>query len=139
MPTIEDLKSQAKRLRASLAGSNPLSHSQALEAVARQHGYKDWNTIFAACGNAPPGPPWQIGQVVTGAYLGKPVRGTIKSVRAWADGRMFRVSLDLDEPVNVSAFDSFDVLRRRLSATVSREGETVEKITGGTPQLKLDV
>lgn len=139
MPTIEELKSQAKRLRASLAGSNPLSHSQALEAVARQHGFKDWNTIHAACGNAPPGPPWQVGQTVTGAYLGKPVRGTIKSVREWAEGQMFRISLDLDEPVNVSAFDSFDVLRRRLSATLSREGETVEKITGGTPQLKLDV
>ncbi len=139
MPTIEDLKSQAKRLRASLSASNPLSHSQALEAVARQHGYKDWNTIHAACGNAPPGPPWQVGQTVTGAYLGKPVRGTVKSVREWAEGRMFRVTLDLDEPVNVSAFESFDVMRRRLSATVSREGETIEKITGETPQLKLDV
>lgn len=139
MPTIEDLKSQAKRLRASLAGSNPLSHSQALEAVARQHGYKDWNTIHAACGNASPGPPWQVGQSVTGAYLGKPVRGTIKSVREMAEGRMFRVTLDLDRPVNVSAFDSFEVTRRRLSATLSRQGETVEKITGGTLQLKLDV
>lgn len=139
MPTIEDLKSQAKRLRASLAGSNPLSHSQALEAVARQHGYKDWNTIHAACGNAAPGPPWQVGQTVTGAYLGKPVRGTIKSVQEWAEGRMFRVTLDLDEPVNVSAFDSFEVTRRRLTATIGRDGATVEKITGGTPQLKLDV
>lgn len=139
MPTIEDLKSQAKRLRASLAGSNPLSHSQALEAVARQHGFKDWNTIHAACGNAVPGPPWQVGQSVTGAYLGKPVRGTIKSVREMAEGRMFRVTLDLDRSVNVSAFDSFEVTRRRLSATLGRDGETVEKITGGTPQLKLDV
>ena len=116
-----------------------MSYSQALEAVARQHGYKDWNTIFAACGNAPSGPPWQVGQIVTGAYLGKPVRGTIKSLRQLADGRMFRVSLDLDQPVNVSAFDSFDVMRRRLSATLNRKGETVEKITSGTPQLKLDV
>ncbi len=139
MPTLDDLKSQAKRLRASLSGSNPMSHSQALEAVARQHGYKDWNTIHAACGNAPPGPPWQVGQAVTGTYLGKPVRGMIKSVNQWAEGRMFRVSLDLDEPVNVSAFESFDVLRHRLSATLTRDGETVEKITGGTPQLKLDV
>lgn len=60
-------------------------------------------------------------------------------LRQLADGRMFRVSLDLDQPVNVSAFDSFDVMRRRLSATLNRKGETVEKITGGTPQLKLDV
>ena len=139
MPTIEDLKSQAKRLRASLANNSPITHSQALEAVARQHGYKDWNTIHAACGNAPPGPPWQVGQTVTGAYLGKPVRGTIRSVRSWAEGRMFRITLDLETPVNVSAFDSFEVTRRRLTATLDRNGETVEKITGGTPQLKLDL
>ena len=52
---------------------------------------------------------------------------------------MFRVTLDLDEPVNVSAFDSFDVTRRRLTANLSRDGETVEKISGGTPQLRLDI
>ena len=139
MPTIEDLKTQAKRLRASLSGSTPISHSQALEAVARQHGYKDWNTIHAAYGTNTPGPPWRVGQTVKGAYLGKPIQGKIKSVQEWAEGRMFRVTLDLDEPVNVSAFDSFDVTRRRLTANLSRDGETVEKISGGTPQLRLDI
>lgn len=139
MPNLADLKTQAKRLRVSLADTSPITHAQALEAVARQHGYRDWNTAHAACGNRPPGPPWQVGQTVTGAYLGKPIRGVIKSVNQWAEGRMFRVSLDLDEPVNVSEFDSFDVLRHRLQATLTREGETVERISSGAPQLRLDV
>lgn len=48
MTTIENLKSQAKRLRNNLAAKNiPLSHSQALEAIAAVHEYKDWNTASA--------------------------------------------------------------------------------------------
>lgn len=48
MTTIENLKSQAKRLRNHLASQNiPLSHSQALEAIAAAHEYKDWNTASA--------------------------------------------------------------------------------------------
>lgn len=44
-----DLKAQAKRLRAYLDTLNiRLTHSQALEAIAAVHGYKDWNTAVAA-------------------------------------------------------------------------------------------
>ncbi len=49
MTTIETLKSQAKRLRTRLLASNiPLTHSQALEAVAAMHGHREWNTASAA-------------------------------------------------------------------------------------------
>jgi hypothetical protein len=49
MPTIEALKTQAKLLRNHLAKqNNPLSHSQALEAIAAAHGFRDWNTASAA-------------------------------------------------------------------------------------------
>jgi len=48
MTKIETLKSQAKRLRTHLATNNiPLSHSQALEAIAVMHGHRDWNTASA--------------------------------------------------------------------------------------------
>lgn len=48
MSTVENLKSQAKRLRNHLSALNiPLSHSQALEAIAVAHEYKDWNTASA--------------------------------------------------------------------------------------------
>ncbi|QBF26746.1 VOC family protein [Pseudomonas tructae] len=48
MSTIENAKRMAKRLRTSLEASNhPISHSAALEMVAQQLGYKDWNTASA--------------------------------------------------------------------------------------------
>ncbi|MFV0455574.1 MAG: glyoxalase superfamily protein [Pseudomonas sp.] len=48
MPTIETLKTQAKLLRAHFSAQNiELGHSQALEAIAAIHGFKDWNTASA--------------------------------------------------------------------------------------------
>lgn len=48
MSTIENAKRMAKRLRTSLEARNhELSHSAALEMVAQQLGYKDWNTASA--------------------------------------------------------------------------------------------
>ncbi|MGC5221439.1 glyoxalase superfamily protein [Micromonospora sp. DT81.3] len=55
--TIEtDPKSMASRLRARLAEDGTgISHSRALDLVAAQLGYRDWNTL-AAARNAPPHP-----------------------------------------------------------------------------------
>lgn len=48
MISIEQAKQMAKRLRTSLQAHNPsLTHSGALELVAQQLGYKDWNTASA--------------------------------------------------------------------------------------------
>ncbi len=48
MLSIEKAKQFAKTLRASLeARDQPVSHSAALELVAQQLGYKDWNTASA--------------------------------------------------------------------------------------------
>lgn len=49
MHTSEQLKSQAKRLRAHLSSKGvAFSHSECLEAIASTHGFKDWNTACAA-------------------------------------------------------------------------------------------
>ena len=46
--TIEGMKSQAKALRGYLNEQDvDLSHSKSLEAVARSHDFKDWNTASA--------------------------------------------------------------------------------------------
>jgi catechol 2,3-dioxygenase-like lactoylglutathione lyase family enzyme len=46
--TTEDLKRAARVLRTELAAAGvTLTHSQALELVAHQHGLKDWNTAAA--------------------------------------------------------------------------------------------
>ncbi|MDE1169315.1 MAG: glyoxalase superfamily protein [Pseudomonas sp.] len=48
MISIEHAKQMATRLRASLAArEQPLAHAAALELVAQQLGYKDWNTASA--------------------------------------------------------------------------------------------
>ena len=48
MISIEQAKLMAKKLRASLdTRHQPMSHSTALELVAQQLGYKDWNTASA--------------------------------------------------------------------------------------------
>ncbi|QIE56266.1 hypothetical protein G5B40_12825 [Pikeienuella piscinae] len=139
MLSIEDLKAQAKRLRATLAESGQtLGHSQSLEAVARMRGYRDWNTLHAAIGNRPPGPPVGVGQSVGGAYLGKPFRGEVKAVSALGDGR-FRITLHFDDPVDVSTFESFEVLRQRVSATIQRNGETMERTSNGAPQMQISL
>ena len=136
---IEDLKAQAKRLRSALAATGQtLTHSQSLEALARQRGYRDWNTLHAAMGNQPPAPPVALGDEVSGTYLGRPIRGEIIGVRALGDGR-FRIKLDLAEPVNVSAFEAMDVWRKRLNASIRPTGETVEKTSNGEPQLRLQL
>ncbi len=52
--TSPDPKSMAKRLRASLADRGvELTHSEALELVARQHGARDWNTLAAQVSTSP--------------------------------------------------------------------------------------
>lgn len=46
---MSDYKQLAGRLRAALAMDGvEVSHSRALELVAAQHGYRDWNTLVAA-------------------------------------------------------------------------------------------
>ncbi|WP_136475623.1 glyoxalase superfamily protein [Pseudomonas sp. DG56-2] len=48
MLSIEKAKRMAKRLRSALqASDHEVSHANALELVARQLGYKDWNTAAA--------------------------------------------------------------------------------------------
>ncbi|WP_271407763.1 glyoxalase superfamily protein [Pseudomonas sp. Q1-7] len=54
MPSINQAKQMAKRLRALLAArDHPLPHSAALELVANQLGYKDWNTASATLPEEP--------------------------------------------------------------------------------------
>ncbi len=140
LPPLENLKDQAKRLRASLSGAgNPISHSQALEALAVQYGYRDWNTLHAAAGNRYKGPPVHLGQTVTGSYLGQPVIGEVIAVSAWQSGGRWRVTLQLDEPVDVVTFDSFSAYRSRINATIDGDGKTTEKTSNGKPHLRLDL
>jgi hypothetical protein len=139
MQNLNDLKTQAKRLRASLeAQGKPVSHSEALELVARQLGYRDWNTLHASVGDRAAPAPVALGDRVHGTYLGQPFDRDVIGVQSLSQGRM-RVTLEFDDPVDVVTFDSFSAYRKRVSATVDEKGRTKERTSDGTPQLQLRV
>ncbi|WP_375201285.1 glyoxalase superfamily protein [Hyphococcus sp.] len=138
LPSIDALKQQAKRLRAGLDEDGDfITHSESLELVAKQHGYRDWNTLHAAIGNRPPIKRFQLGSRVKGRYLGQPFKGEIIAIRSMPPDRL-RVVLKFDEPVDVVTFDSFSAYRSRVSVTINAEGLTAEKTSDGAPQLVME-
>jgi hypothetical protein len=136
--SIEDMKEQARRLRGTLdATGMKVSHAQALELVARQHGHRDWNTAHALSGNTPPGPPVAMMQQVAGRYLGQAFTGTVIGVMAQGAPDRWKITLQLDEPVDVVTFESFSSFRHRITATINADGRTSEKTYNGEPHLVL--
>ena len=140
LPSIENLKDQAKRLRAELeATGQPTGHSRSLELLAHQYGYNDWNTLHAAIGNRPPPSPVTIGARVQGQYLGQAFAGEVIGVRMLGASGKCRVTFDFDEPVDVVTFASFSNFRRRVSCVIDEHGVTAEKTSDGRPHLKLQL
>ena len=140
LPSIEDLKAQAKRLRARLEDDGqPVGHSQSLELVAHQYGYKNWNTLHAAVGNRPPPCPVVLGQRVRGRYLGQSFAGEVIAVRAVTPPGRFRITLHFDDPVDVVTFESFSAFRSRVNCTIDSRGVTAERTSNGQPHLHLDL
>ena len=138
LPTRNALKAQARRLRETLgAQGTTLTHSATLEAIARQWGYRDWNTLSATAEDRT-GPLWQVGQKVAGRYLGHDFTARLKSVREAAGG-YWHLTLVFDTPIGVVASDRFSAMRRQVSATVTAEGVTHEKTSDGQPHLVLNL
>ncbi len=138
LPSRDALKEQAKRLRATLAETGTsLPHAAALETVAKQWGFRDWNTLSATT-QSQSAPVWQVGQKVSGRYLGHRFTAKIKTVSQWGDSHT-RLTLVFDQPVDVIASDRFTGLRRQVSATVNAQGRTLEKTSDGQPHLILDL
>lgn len=135
--TTTDLKAEARAWRATQADAgHPVSHSQALEMVARFHGFRDWNTASAAL-PLTRGPGFAVGQRVEGAYLKQEFTGTVIGVSALGGGDFFRLTVEFDEPVDVVTFKSFSAYRRRVEATVNREGISSGRTSDGQPHMKV--
>lgn len=133
--SLDALKAQAKRLRQALADDGDfISHSQALELLARQMGFRDWNTLHASAGNRPS--PLQLGAQVSGAYLGQKFTGVLIGIETLSGGRQ-RVTIDFDEPVDVVTFDSFSAFRKRVTAVIGDDGCSPEKTSNGRPQMEI--
>lgn len=137
LPTAAWAKAQAKRLREDLAAEGTsISHAQALERVAHQHGFRDWNALHAAIRDRPP-QGWTSGGRVTGRYLSRPFAATVRSADLLRPG-WFRLNLDLDEAVDVVRFESFSNLRKRITVIVGPDGYSRERTSDGTPHIELD-
>lgn len=140
LPSLDALKAQAKRLRTELSASDTtIGHSRALELVAKQYGYKDWNTLHAAVGNQPLPAPVSLGQQVSGHYLRQPFAGEVVGVQALSEPDRFRVTLMFDEPVDVVTFEGLSNFRQRVSGVIDRNGVTAEKTSDGTPHMVLSL
>lgn len=136
VPSVDALKAQAKRLRTAMSEKQtPITQSMALETVARQWGYRDWNTLSAtAKSNAPRG--WLVGQRVAGSYLGHMFQGTLKAVRA-ASGGFWYLTVIFDEAVDVVDSDAFSSFRKQVNVTLNADGVTPAKTSNGVPHMEL--
>ncbi|MDP9731669.1 UNVERIFIED_ORG: hypothetical protein QE448_001725 [Rhizobium sp. SORGH_AS285] len=128
LPALEGLKEQAKRLRAALEDEGQsITHSKALELIAAQYGFRDWNTLHAAAGNRPAFNPHLLGSRVEGFYLGQPFVASVLGVQALGgDPERYRLTLHLDDPVDVVTFESFSAFRQRVHCNVDTSGRTLE-------------
>lgn len=132
--TIDEAKTQAKALRAALqAQGNAVSHAQALELIARQHGAKDWNTLHArlALRNAPP--ELALGDRVRGHYLGQAFSGRVVGLSGPSTHR--QIEIRFDHPVDVVRFESFSNVRSQIRSVIDENGRSHRQTSDGVPQL----
>lgn len=125
-------KARARQLKAESAV--PISLATALERVARDMGFRDWNTASARLSNATAA-SWQIGERVSGQYLKREFTGRIHGVRELQAGSGYEVTIHFDEPVDVVDWESFSSHRQRVTAMVSPEGISWAKTGDGVPHL----
>ena len=134
----EQAKARARELRAERAArGNTISHSESLELVAAELGYRDWNTASARLSNEPD-VPLQVGDEVAGRYLKQPFQGRVLSVREIGGGAVFEVTIRFDAPVDVVEFDSFSNLRTQVNVTVSAGGVSTFRTSDGVPHMVVE-
>ena len=133
MHTAIDYKVQARRLREALAADNiTVSHSRALELVARQNGARDWNTLAARdeeVVEGPTGAPFAVGERVAGTFNGNPAQGRVIGLAETIKPELWRVTVAFDPPVDVVTSKLFSSERRRIEMIVGRDGRS-RRLTG---------
>jgi hypothetical protein len=135
--TIDELKTQAKALRRTLAHEgHVISHSKSLETLAVQMGYKDWNTQFASAGNQM-GLPFGLGDPVKGTYLGQHFEGEIIGLELKRGQHRYGVTIKFDVPVDVVKFEGMSNFRSRIHAVIDNHGVSLDKTSDGQPHLRI--
>jgi len=139
--SVDQLKSQARRLRDAMSANGAgITHSAALELVAKSHGARDWNTLaaLAARRDNAEQPPAVVGAIVSGHYLGQAFRGEVIAMRRLAQSNLYSITLHFEQPVDVVTFDSFSAFRRRVTGVVDGQGISPKKTSNGKPHIVLD-
>lgn len=135
--SVGTLKSEARALRDErLRTGSPITHGAALEEVARQHGYRDWNTAVAALPERL-GTPVQVGQRVRGTYLKQPFEGLLIGMQVLPDMRHFQVTVKFDRPVVVTRSALMQHTRQRVTATVDIHGVSPSHTSDGEPHMRI--
>jgi hypothetical protein len=135
-PSIQTLKAEAKALREERAVTAPIGQGQALEEIARRHGYRDWNTASASLPERV-AIPVQVGGRVKGTYLSRPFAGLVVGMKLLADMQHYEVTVKFDTPVNVSKFASMVHNRQRVTATVGLDGISLAHTSDGEPHMRI--
>jgi len=138
LPTLIDAKTKAKALRKRLAAEGvEIGHSKALERIAQDYGFRDWNGLSAAIA-VDRSYTWNVGKRVTGRYLGQPFAAAVLSSQRLRPG-WYRLVLNLDDAVDVVRFESFSNLRKQVRVEVGPQGHSRERISDGTHHVELDL
>ncbi len=136
-PSAQTLKSEAKNLREERARSGQsMTHSEALEHVARLHGYRDWNTARAALPERV-AVPFQVGMRVKGLYLEQPFAGLLIGVQLAHNMQAYTLTIQFDDPVNVTPTFMFAAYRQRVVATVDINGISPDRRGNGQPVMRV--
>ena len=134
LPSTHEAKKDAKQLRVQLAAAGTIiSHTQSLERVAQQHGFRDWNTYVAMAADTGFAP----GQRVSGLYLSQPFIATVVTAAVVRPG-WTQIDLDLDEAVDVVTSPAFTNNRKRIRGVVGPKGWSLEQTSDGTAHLQIE-
>jgi hypothetical protein len=126
--SIDELKTQAKALRQSMAqDGHVMSHSKSLEILAKQLGYRNWNTLSALAGN----------HKAFAYAFGQPFEGEVIGLRKVPNKHRFGVTIKFDVPVDVVKFEGMSNFRSRINIVVNENGISDDKTSDGQPHLKL--
>lgn len=139
-------KHQARRLRLALSEEGiSISHSKALDLVARQSGTRDWNTLAANGTKAMSVPvrddtaPFRVGQRITGMFFTTPFDARIIAVEETIKPELWRITLQFDPAIDVSVSPNLSIRRRRYTIVVGADGRS-RRLTGTeTGGIALDV
>ncbi len=136
LPGLDAAKAQARYLRADLtAKGHQISHSAALELVAKSCGQRDWNTLHAMIGNEPR-LPVHLGQIIPGHYLKQEFLAEVIDIQQ-VGAALYEVTLAFDKPVDVVTFDSFSNFRSRVRKVIGPDGRSVDTTSDGVAHLVL--